>query len=169
LRPPLAWALERAGQRRAASTYRDVPRHRLSLHAFWHLIEEENAYRIRFLGAFDEGRFDAIVCPPFAVPAVPHGGWLAGPAISYTMLYNLLGMPAGVVAATRVRPGEESDRPVSRDVVERAARAAESDSSGLPVGVQVVARHWREDVLLALMAALESHFAKLPDYPADPP
>jgi fatty acid amide hydrolase len=169
LRPPLAWALERAGQRRAARTYRDVSRRRLSLDAFWRLIEEENAYRNRFMGALDEEQFDAIVCPPCAVPAVRHGGWLAGPAISYTILYNLLGMPAGVVAATRVRPGEESDRPVSRDVVERTAFAAESDSSGLPVGVQVVTRHWREDVLLALMAALETHFAKLPDYPVNPP
>jgi fatty acid amide hydrolase len=51
--------------------------------------------------------------------------------------------------------------------VERAARAAESDSAGLPVGVQVVARHWREDVLLAVMAALERHFEKVPDYPVE--
>jgi fatty acid amide hydrolase len=165
----LAWALERAGQRRAARIYRDVPRRRLSLSAFWRLIEEEDAYRTRFLGALDAGRFDAIVCPPFALPAVPHGGNMAGPALSYSMLYNLLGMPAGVVAATRVQPGEESDRPASRDVVEQAARAAEADSAGLPIGVQVVARHWREDVLLAVMAALETHFAGRPDYPANPP
>jgi fatty acid amide hydrolase len=111
----------------------------------------------------------AIICPPFALPAVPHGGYMAGVALSYSMLYNLLGMPAGVVAATRVRPGEESDRPRSRDVVEQAARAAEADSSGLPVGVQIVARHWREDVLLAVMAALEAHFAGRPDYPTDSP
>jgi fatty acid amide hydrolase len=78
-------------------------------------------------------------------------------------------MPAGVVAATRVRPGEESDRPASRDPAQRAARAAEEGSAGLPVGVQVVARHWREDVGLALMAALEEHFRRQPDYPAWPP
>jgi fatty acid amide hydrolase len=169
LRPPLAWALERAGQRRAARIYRDVPRRRLSLGAFWRLTEEEDAYRTRFLGVLDAGRFDAIICPPFALPAVPHGGYMAGPALSYTMLYNLLGMPPAVVAATRVRPGEESDRPSSQDVVEEAARAAEADSAGLPVGVQVVARHWREDVMLAVMAALERHFAARPDYPANPP
>jgi fatty acid amide hydrolase len=169
IRPLLAWSLEPVGQRRAARIYRDVPRRRLSLGAFWRLIEEEDAYRTRFLGALDAGRFDAIICPPFALPAVPHGGYMAGPALSYAMLYNLLGMPAGVVAATRVRPGEESDRPSSRDVVEQAARDAEAGSTGLPVGVQIVARHWREDVLLAVMAALETHFAGCPDYPASPP
>jgi fatty acid amide hydrolase len=131
--------------------------------------EEEDAYRTRFLGALDAGRFEAIICPPFALSAVSRGGYMAGPALSYAMLYNLLGMPAGVVAATRVRPGEESDRPSSRDVVEQAARDAEAGSTGLPVGVQIVARHGREDVLLAVMAALETHFARCPDYPASPP
>jgi fatty acid amide hydrolase len=29
------------------------------------------------------------------------------------------------------------------------------NSAGLPVGVQVAARPWREDIVLALMAALE--------------
>jgi fatty acid amide hydrolase len=167
-RHPLAWALEQAGQRWAARIYRDVPRRRSSLAAFWRLVDQEDAYRTRFLNALDGQELDALICPPSAVPAVRHGGFLAGPSVSYTLLYNVLGMPAGVVAATRVRPGEESDRPFSRDVVERAARAAEADSAGLPVGVQVAARHWREDVVLAVMAALEGHFAGRPDYPAYP-
>ncbi len=71
------------------------------------------------------------------------------------MLYNLLGMPAGVAPITRVQEGEESERQVGRDSVERAARAVETGSAGLPVGVQVVAHHWREDIVLAIMAALE--------------
>ena len=87
-------------------------------------------------------------------------------ALSYSSTYNLLGMPAGAVAATRIRPGEESDRPNSRDLVERAAKQTETGSAGLPVGVQVVAKHWREDVVLGLMGLLEEHFSKRPDYPA---
>lgn len=51
------------------------------------------------------------------------------------MLYNLLGMPAGVVPATRVRPGEESDRLESKDWVEKAAKQVEMNSAGLSVGV----------------------------------
>jgi fatty acid amide hydrolase len=94
---------------------------------------------------------------------------MAGPALSYAMPYNLLGMTAGVVAATRVRPGEESDRPSSRDVVQQAARDAESGSTGLPVGVQIVARNWREDVLFAVMAALETHFRRSASTSIEPP
>ena len=36
------------------------------------------------------------------------------------------------------------------------------------VGVQVAARPWREDVALAVMAALESHFRSRPDFPHTP-
>ena len=54
-------------------------------------------------------------------------------------------------------------------VVERAARKTEVGSAGLPVGVQVAARHWREDVVLAVMAVLEQEFSKRPDYPSRPP
>jgi Asp-tRNA(Asn)/Glu-tRNA(Gln) amidotransferase A subunit family amidase len=68
-----------------------------------------------------------------------------------------------------VRPGEESDRGWSLDGVVRDARAIEAGSSGLPIGVQVVARPWREDVALAVMAALEKHFRQQADYPSGPP
>jgi len=87
-------------------------------------------------------------------------------SISYPGLYSLLGMPCGVVAATRVRAGEETERPSGREFFERASRRIESGSTGLPVGVQVAARHWREDVVLATMSALEDHFRQQPDYPA---
>jgi hypothetical protein len=69
----------------------------------------------------------------------------------------LLGLPAGVAPVTHVRPGEESERSIGKDSVERAARTVEMGSAGLPVGVQVVARPWREDIVLALMTALEEH------------
>ena len=116
--------------------------------------------------ALDAEGFDAIVCPPDALPALTHGsGWYLADALSYAALYNLLGMPAGVVAATRVRRGEESDRADGRDFVERLAKKVEAGSEGLPVGVQVAARHWREDVALAVMAALETHFKSRADYP----
>ncbi len=83
-------------------------------------------------------------------------------------MYNVIGAPAGVVAATRVRPGEESDRAVGKDIADITAQQVEQGSAGLPVGVQVVARHWREDIALAVMAALEAHFRSTPDYPESP-
>ncbi len=78
-------------------------------------------------------------------------------------------MPAGVVAAGRVQEGEESDRQPSKDKIEQTARQVEQGSAGLPIGVQVVARHWREDIVLAVMSTLERYFKTQPDYPARPP
>ena len=75
------------------------------------LVAARNSYRARFIAELDRGGFDAIICPPDGLPALRHGSsFYLSDALSHTALFNLLGMPAGVVAATRVRPGEESDR-----------------------------------------------------------
>jgi amidase len=78
-------------------------------------------------------RHDAIICPAYPQPALPHGASTEDAnfrGFSYTMAYNLAGLP-GVV----VRCGESS--------------------SGLPIAVQILARPWREDVALAIAARLE--------------
>ncbi|HEX6540247.1 MAG TPA: amidase family protein, partial [Ktedonobacterales bacterium] len=137
------------------------------------LVEEQMAYQRRFLEALDSddgGPFDVIICPACAVPAIPHGSskdlLTAG---GYATLYNLLGYPAGVVPVTRVQPHEETPRKRSRDKVEMAARAAEQGSAGLPIGVQVVARPWREHVALAAMRAIEEDARRRDDFPTSPP
>ena len=71
-------------------------------------------------------------------------------------LENLLGHPAGVVPVTRVRADEAVPRPASRDWAERAAARCEAGSAGLPVGVRVAARPWREAVALAALGAIEA-------------
>ncbi len=158
-----------SGQKRLASTIRY--KHRASLQGYSELLLRRREYSLRFLAALNSGRYDAIICPADALPALKHGSshYVSGCAVSYGGLYTLIGMPAGVVAATRVRTDEETDRPRRQDWVERAANSVERGSVGLPVGVQVVARHWREDVVLAVMSSLEQHFRNQADYPARPP
>jgi fatty acid amide hydrolase len=137
---------------------------------YWKLLEERNIYRLRFIGAMEAGGFDAIICPPTSLPAIMHGSSADLQGFdSYARLFNVLGMPAGVVAVSRVRTGEESDRPLGKDPIEQAAAEVEKESAGLPVGVQVAARHWREDIVLAVMSALENHFSGQADYPIRPP
>jgi fatty acid amide hydrolase len=163
-----AWQWALLGQKRIG---RDVRRlGARSTKAYWRLVDERTRYRTAFVEALDAAGYDAIICPADGLPALRHGSsFLLSNAMSYSNLFNLLGMPAGVVAATRVRADEESDRAPSFDVVERMARKVELGSSGLPVGVQVAARHWREDVALSIMFALEEHFTAQPDYPVSPP
>jgi Asp-tRNA(Asn)/Glu-tRNA(Gln) amidotransferase A subunit family amidase len=137
---------------------------------FDQLLEQRTHLCRDFTNAMDVARIDAILCPVFPVPALRHRvSPSIDAALSYTAIYNLLGLPAGVVAATRVGSTEESDRRSGFSLADRAARQVEAGSVGLPVGLQVVARHWREDIVLGLMALLEEHFRGQPGYPTNPP
>jgi fatty acid amide hydrolase len=158
------------GQRGLAAGIRDFG-HRDTAH-YWQLVAEQIAYQQRFLAALDHdagGPFDVIVCPAAALPAWTHGAGknlvLGG---AYAALYNVLGYPAGVVPFTRVRQGEEIGRPASRDIVAQTARQVEQGSAGLPIGVQVVARPWREHVALAAMQAIEDAARQRDDFPDAP-
>ena len=167
-KPAIAGVLKAAGQRRFGQTIRTIQR--LSTGKYWKLSAERDRWEHRFLSELGDGGFEAIICPPHAIAAMPHGdSRYLFDTTSYAVRFNVLGMPAGVVAATRVRADEESDRKGGIDVVQRTARRSERGSTGLPVGVQVAAWHWRDDVVLAVMAALEEHFRGQPDYPSNPP
>lgn len=172
VRSLLGGVMPLVGQRRLAERFRSVGA--CSSAALWRLVDELDGYRERFLDGLGWSRpdrtdargYDLLLCPPSAHPALTHGAsyYLTGVS-SYSILYNALGLPAGVVAAGRVAEGEECDRPPTRDVVETTARRVEEGSAGLPVGVQVVAPPWREDLVLAGMAALEKSFSGRPAYP----
>jgi Asp-tRNA(Asn)/Glu-tRNA(Gln) amidotransferase A subunit family amidase len=103
----------------------------LARNAVWRLTAACNHYRYEFGRAFRKRRIDLIACPPAAGTAPPHG---RGASVSFgsAALFNLLGMPAGVVAI----PGMEK-------------------SGEVPAGVQIVAPRWREDAVLRAMAAVE--------------
>jgi Asp-tRNA(Asn)/Glu-tRNA(Gln) amidotransferase A subunit family amidase len=84
-------------------------------------------------------RYPILLCPPAAIPAFRHAertwtiegktvGYLD--AWSYTEWFNLLGNPAAVA-------------PVSQS------------PEGLPIGVQIVGRPWREEQVLSVAAVLE--------------
>ncbi len=98
---------------------------------FGKVLEDLDGYRSDLL-AFMES-YDAILCPASPYPAIPHGTWLdefGRGAFTYTAAYNLAGWPGAVV-----RGGTSPE--------------------GLPIGVQVVTRPWREDVALAVARCLE--------------
>lgn len=136
---------------------------------YWQLVERQIDYQTRFASAMDSERLDAILCPPCALPAFTHGAsGMLGNGGAYAILYNLLGFPAGVVPFSTVRAGEEASRPESRDAVAKAAQQVDQGSAGLSVGVQIAARPWREDMVMAIMAALEVDAQLRDDFPATP-
>ncbi|HVF43211.1 MAG TPA: amidase [Pyrinomonadaceae bacterium] len=95
------------------------------------LVYQLDASRSQMLSFMRD--YDLVVCPPCAREAMPHGTTFDDDnqlVFVYTMLYNLTGWP-GVV----VRAG--------------------STGGGIPVGAQLVARPWREDVALACALEVE--------------
>ena len=93
------------------------------------LMMKWSRFRSTLLSFFAD--YDVILSPVNAFPALPHGSLGADiEAFSYTMTYNMTGWPAAVV---------------------RGGTSLE----GLPIGVQIVAHPWREDVALAVAGYLE--------------
>ncbi len=92
-------------------------------------IDEAKSRALRFMSGYD-----AIICPPSHKLARAHGesykdnfeSW------SYITIHNLLGWPGAVV------------------------RAGTGADGILPIGVQVVAAPWREDIALAIAARIET-------------
>jgi amidase len=103
--------------------------HAKSMPDFAKLTGQWDAFRRSLLSFMEQ--FDVIVCPVCSFPGMAHGSTYDRlPSFSYTMTYNLTGWPAAVVRAGSTR-------------------------DGLPIGVQIVARPWREDVALAVAALIE--------------
>ncbi len=86
-------------------------------------------YRSSMLGYFEH--HDILICPVNAHTAIPHGEKENIMNYSYTCAFNLTGWPGLVL-----RCG--------------------TDESGLPIGLQILARPFREDQCLALGKAIES-------------
>ena len=100
------------------------------------LLTELAHVRSQMLGFM--ANYDFIICPTNASAASPHGQVFAkGDGFTYTRIYNLTGWPAIVI------------------------RGGTSDE-GLPIGLQIAARPWREDVVLAVAAHIEAALGTWP-------
>jgi amidase len=141
-----AWArriLDKSGTEKTIFEERITQFKPLPIADYTALIERWDLFKSRMLSFWRN--YDVLICPVNAHEAIPHGTTYQGrnlAAYGYTMAFNLTGWPSAVV-----RCG--------------------TSSNGLPIGVQVVARPWREDVCLAVAQHLEQlHGWKRPDYGA---
>ncbi|MGA3187979.1 MAG: amidase [Bryobacteraceae bacterium] len=101
------------------------------LASYWGIIDHFRACMNAYLSIFD-----VILSPVSTSAAIAHGTSIEDKnfkGFSYTMTHNLTGWPAAVV-----RCG--------------------TSSTGLPIGVQIAAGPWREDIVLAVAKRLEEIF-----------
>ena len=74
--------------------------------------------------------FDVVICPTAKRAAGPHGS-VEAQSYTYALTFSLTGWPVAVVRA-------------------------DTASNGIPIGVQVAASPWRDDVALALADRIET-------------
>jgi hypothetical protein len=109
--------------------------------AYMRLVERRAIHRTQWLQALATAELDAILCPPFALPALIHGSSSElFPAAAYAIPFNVIGFPAGVAPIATVQPGEESDRAVGRDKVDIMAQAVYQHDSAFAELIEQPAR-----------------------------
>lgn len=168
LRTGLSRLLDSRGEHRLADMLRTLGSKPVA--ELWRLTAERTAMRQREFDAWNAQELDAVLMPPHVLPAMPLGtsGDLSL-TLSYMFRYVMLNFPAGIVPVTRVRADETSwEGPRPLDSLSRRCAEVLRGAAGLPVGVQIAARPYREDVALAVMAAIEARFQSDPEFPRTP-
>lgn len=130
---------------------------------------ERDAYTRAFRNAaWQDQKFDFLLCPPQAVPALEHGRTTdLSPLAIGTILFNVVDSTAGVLPVTRVDPerdatpenylaGSTGSWILEKKVYGGTDPAYDSKKmAGLPVGVQIVGRTFEEERVLAVMKIVE--------------
>lgn len=112
--------------------------------------------------AWQEEKFDFLICPPQAVPALEHGRTKdLSPLCLATVMFNIVDSTAGVLPVTRV----DAERDVAPEnflegstgswILEKKVYGGTEPAydaakmAGLPVAVQVVGRQYEDERVLA--------------------
>ncbi|GAD96256.1 acetamidase [Paecilomyces variotii No. 5] len=137
----------------------------------WKLVAQREKFRATWHAWWDSEpqKYDFILCPVNATPALPHGAMKdAVSSCGYTFLWNMLDYTAGVIPVSHVHPARDAlPHGVSYKSVLRhlglnnaVARGAwmhydAVKMTGLPTAVQIVGRRWDEERVLGYMDAVE--------------
>ena len=165
-RAGLATALNLMGEDRVSRLLEAIGEKRVV--DLFSLTARRNALMRDEQSAWERAGIDVVLAPTYVTPACRHGS-SHDFTIGFVNLarYSLLNRPAGSVPITMVRP-DETTRSSVRDRVEKRAAQIESQSDGLPVGVQVVGAPWQEAKVLAVMKRLHQLARQGDFYPSTP-
>ncbi|TEA37122.1 hypothetical protein DBR06_SOUSAS210294 [Sousa chinensis] len=125
----------------------------------WELHHEIEVYRHSVIAQWRAVELDVLLTPMLGPALDLNGPGKATGAISYTVLYNCLDFPAGVVPVTTVTAEDEAQlehyKGYFGDIWDKALRKNVKKSVGLPVAVQCVALPWQEELCLRFMREVE--------------
>ncbi|XP_007977090.1 fatty-acid amide hydrolase 1 isoform X2 [Chlorocebus sabaeus] len=125
----------------------------------WELQHEIEVYRKTVIAQWRALDLDVLLTPMLGPALDLNAPGKATGAVSYTMLYNCLDFPAGVVPVTTVTAEDEAQMEHYRgyfgDIWDKVLQKGMKKSVGLPVAVQCVALPWQEELCLRFMREVE--------------
>ncbi len=137
--------------------------HPLTAAENWQYVAKREAFRATWRDWWDQEdqKFDFILCPVNATPALPHGAMHdAVSSCGYTFLWNLLDYTAGVLPITKVDAVADALNAgwkPANGVAQGAYKQYDSVAmEGLPCAVQVVGRRLQEEKVLGYMNVVEN-------------
>ncbi|KAL4474498.1 hypothetical protein ABPG72_016176 [Tetrahymena utriculariae] len=118
-----------------------------------------NQLQLEYLRLFDDHEIEAIICPSFGAPALPHSSSIdSAPVSLYTFIWNFLNFPCGVLPVTKVLKEEQHFK--NSRIKELAAKRLDyymkQNTEGLPINVQVVTPPYKEETCLNVMKMLDN-------------
>uniref|UniRef100_A0A8C9P2B8 Fatty-acid amide hydrolase 1 n=1 Tax=Spermophilus dauricus TaxID=99837 RepID=A0A8C9P2B8_SPEDA len=125
----------------------------------WELQHKIEVYRNSVIAQWKALDLDVLLTPMLGPALNLNAPGRATGAISYTVLYNCLDFPAGVVPVTTVTAEDEAQMEHYKgyfgDIWDKVLKKAMKNSVGLPVAVQCVALPWQEEMCLRFMREVE--------------
>lgn len=129
---------------------------KLSSHEYDNVMRNRYEFAQRFSKKWQKAGISALVTPAF-----PHCSFRAkhaddmGLMLEYIFLWAILYYPAGIVPVTTVKKDEESFTDCYNDGWTKLINETAKGSSGMPIGVQVIAHTYEDEKALAIMQAIE--------------
>jgi len=141
--------------------------HKKTINERWRLVTRRESYRALFFEQFKKSGVDFLLTVPNATPALPHRGlYNSFSSVLYTFLFNIVDYPAGVLPVTKVdKKKDQLPLDFNFKKLNGVAKGAymnydANNMNGLPVGVQIVGRRYRDEDVLAAMQVLETALHK---------
>ncbi|XP_036613133.1 fatty-acid amide hydrolase 1-like [Trichosurus vulpecula] len=125
----------------------------------WNLHHKIEEYRHSVISQWKMLNLDVVLTPMLSPALTVNYPGKATGAVSYTMLYNCLDFPAGVVPVSTVTQEDEKELQKYRgyfgDIWDLRLRKGLKNSVGMPVAVQCVALPWQDELCLRFMREVE--------------
>lgn len=137
-----------------------------SLSQFCEISAQITRFKAKFNEYWTGLGLDAVICPIWPLVAPLHKTTVkVSHAFSYSLLWNLLDYPAGVVPVCQVEEGEDVYECEENDAFVSTAQQIMKNSVGLPISVQVVGRTYEDEKVLRAMKIVQDtfEFYKLPE------